>query len=240
MAKCISEVRRYISSVPDGAIFSTKQCLIFTSGNRKTVDRSLARLVAQGVLDRLANGVFVVANRRKEYYSNLEIAVIKASTTRKILVTNSMLGHEETVHPIGSEGARFITNNGNTKFHGNGELISLDQTSARKFQLSGSGVGRLILNLWHKGHQKVTSLDICEATATLNRSELRELVELAHLMPIWLSTKTKEAIGPKWLKIEKELKYQTNQQLKRQSTEPVKRQITTTDSSNYRTENQIY
>ncbi len=206
MANTISELRKYISSLPAGDLFSTSQCLACNSGSRKSVDRALARMVSEGTLERLTRGIFVVSDRRRPQYSNLEIAKAKAKSFKKTILETFDDKDNQGLCNAATTKTEFLINSGYTRFLFNGEFISLNQKCAKKVLLSSSKIGQMILALWQNGRHDASVDEIAKAVARLNQTELREFVKLSELMPNWLATMTKEALGPKWSKIQKELR----------------------------------
>jgi hypothetical protein len=79
----IDSIRQHICSLPLGEIFATRNFLEY--GSRACVDASMSRLVRQGMLRRLANGIFARADSSPTVE---EIAKAKAERFGKELSAN--------------------------------------------------------------------------------------------------------------------------------------------------------
>lgn len=207
MPNCTSELKRFISSLPPGELFSTTQFLERdrSSHLRSSIDSALAKLVKAGYLDRIASGIFVKSEKRKVVYTNLEIADIKARSSANQINSLTQFKQSEAGNNTTAEKTVFFSLGKSTKFRYQGEYISIKQVSAKKLQLVSSEIGAIVLNLWQNGKNLTDVAEIAKTIAPLSRKELQEFIALAPCMPNWLSTRAKEAIGPKWQKIEREL-----------------------------------
>jgi hypothetical protein len=203
---CTSELKRFITSLPPGEPFSTTQFLgrVLSMHSRTSVDNALSKLVKTGILDRIASGVFVESEKRKAAYTNLEIAEIKARSSAN---QNSLAqGRQaESARYTTPEKTVFFSLGNSTKFRYQGEYINIKQVSAKKLQLVRCEIGAIVLSLWQNGKNLTDAAEIARTIAPLSRKELEEFIALAPCMPNWLSTRAKDAIGPRWQKIEREL-----------------------------------
>jgi hypothetical protein len=168
--------------------------------SRNTVDKTLCRLVNEGILERITSGVFVDSNTRKDTYTHVEIINAKTAIKNDANQNQYRDGIEATL----------LSSETRIRFRHLGEYVVVKKVSVKKMKLAESRVGVTILNLVHKGKSTCNLDEIASAISTLNRKELAEFIALRQYMPTWFSTRAKEAIGPKWLKIEKELKQQTS------------------------------
>lgn len=212
MAKSTSEIKRYIASVADGNLFSTAQILakIPSVHSRASIDKALARMVANGTLKRITYGLFAVAEKQDKDCSMFEIAKTKYNNPRKPLLYSSFKGkYDAKEAPNGNLNANndtvFFSLGKSTKFRYKDDYISIKQLSAKKLQLASSEIGTTVLNLWQKGKHLTDAAEITKIIAPLSRKQLEEFIALAPCMPNWLSTRAKEVMGPKWQKIEREL-----------------------------------
>jgi hypothetical protein len=169
------------------------------------VDSALAKLVKAGYLDRIASGIFVKSETRKAVYTNLEIAEIKARCSANQINSLAQGRQSEAGNNTTAEKTVFFSLGNSMKFRYQGEYISIKKVSAKKLQLVSSEIGAIVLSLWQNGKNLTDAAEIARTIAPLSRNELEEFITLAPCMPNWLSTRAKEAIGPKWQKIEREL-----------------------------------
>lgn len=207
MPNCASELKRFIASLPPGELFSTTQFLARnpSTHSRSSVDNALAKLVKAEILERIASGVFVQSEKRKAAYTNLEIAKTKARSTTDQTKGLARNWPPEAGNNTSLENNLFFSPSTRIKFRYQGEYISIKQMSAKKLQLVSSEIGAIVLSLWQNGKNLTDAAEIARTIAPLSRTELEEFIALAPCMPNWLSTRAKEAIGPKWQKIEREL-----------------------------------
>jgi hypothetical protein len=137
----ISMIRRYITLLPEGKIFSTQDVLQF--GMRAAVDQALSRLCKGEKLRRLARGVFVKEESGVSEYSDMDIAKVKAeSFGRKIAtlispVSDPLTGDANRVPNT----CTFLVSGHSSKFRIGDKTIHLKSVSPRKFQLVSNGAG---------------------------------------------------------------------------------------------------
>ncbi|MBP9094353.1 hypothetical protein KBI23_25270 [bacterium] len=210
MKTCNSEIKRFIASLPPGQLFSTAQILSSSSNRhaRNTIDQALTRLVHRGTLERLTSGMFVESQTRKALYTNLDIVKAKTENKAKTVQVSFCKDHENDTSTATSDlehKGTFCTLDNSTRFRYEGKYIYIKKVSAKKLQLISSEIGAIVLSLWQNGKDLTDAAEIARTIAPLSRTELEEFIALAPCMPNWLSTRAKEAIGPKWQKIEREL-----------------------------------
>jgi hypothetical protein len=215
MARCKSEIKKFISTLPPGQLFSTLQIFLCSPAghSRNSINQALAKMVNEGTLERITSGVFVDSNTKKDTYTHVEIISAKAAIKNVASQNQYRDGIEATL----------LSSESRIRFRHLGEYVVVKKVSVKKMKLAESMVGLTILSLMQKGKDTCNLDEIARAISTLTRKELAEFIALRQYMPTWFSTRAKEAIGPKWSKIERELKQQTSQQLKCQSRQPVKR-----------------
>ena len=83
---CLSYIRRHVSNLLDGQIFTTRDCLKY--GTRQNVDNALYRCVKERWIIRISRGVFTRYSSKFEFPSFAEIARIKAEAFGKKLLAH--------------------------------------------------------------------------------------------------------------------------------------------------------
>ena len=185
-----SMIRRHISGVPSGVLFTTRDLL--TYGGRSAVDNAISRMVTRGTIHRVARGVFVRSPMVVSKLSALEIARAKAGAFAKEIAS---FGDDEGEFDFvrmnqGRKKARFrfSVSGSSSQFQSVVGVIVLCQASARKMRLLDLAPGKLIRTLWRKGAdlRKEETLGMYNK---LDRPESDVLRRLVGLMPDWMARK---------------------------------------------------
>lgn len=216
MNTCISKVRKYIASLPPGALFSTQSCVQY--GTRSAVDQSISELIKQNVIDRIVRGVFVRVNNRKDQYSAEEVARIKTNAFgNEIVEPGSRSAKErgledELNFSSSSSDAKgesdersFLTSGHTTRFRLGDDYIQLRKCHGRKIELSDSHVGKTIRALWYIKQSALLLETIYREILTFNRNDFIELIAKARFMPAWLRDRITGAFAMRWQRLTHEL-----------------------------------
>jgi len=182
-------IRGYMNRLPAGQIFSTREVLHY--GSRASVDQSLYRLVRDGIVVRLAYGLFRRQIKGMKLPSVDEIAIAKAKAFDKIIFVHGKdagfeLGIEESpnrkkiFYVPGSASSSFLCLI-------QGQRVYFKATAARRLYEGNSRVGRVIRALWQRGASDIDSAVLKKATINLNRDEIRLLRLAAFRVPWWLA-----------------------------------------------------
>lgn len=192
-------VKRYIFSLPENQIFTTRDLLQY--GKRSAIDICLFRLVKDQTIRRLARGVFVRSNHPNKYFSPFEIAQAKANAFEKII----SLSGETAALKSGLISATIISSHSQITFYTSGRsssfkegdlTIKLKSVSPRKNSLPDSKAGNFLRGYWHLGKGKINN----------PRKELMR-ISLGMLKPERLKLKSELKVMPVW--ITKELEFKT-------------------------------
>jgi hypothetical protein len=179
---CTHLIVRHINSIPATEIFTTRHMLMY--GIRKSVDSALGRLVADGVIHRLARGVFVRDLSADPTMVQIVEAKLKAWSGTVAVHAKNILGifHLET----GRYDNVFVKDGSSSSFHTIRGRAYFKNQCARKMRLYEEEVGRKAMALWHL-RTKFFSGAVDILTASFNRKD-RELFKLsASLKPAWLT-----------------------------------------------------
>ncbi|CAN5290472.1 hypothetical protein BH11CYA1_BH11CYA1_12480 [soil metagenome] len=204
MLKATSVIRKFLSTIKPGEHFSSAQILTATTTIRlrNTVDVALARMVKSGRIERIGHGIFVIAGSQTTASVSSEITHKKSTKTNKAIIKAPSKDSESDQQ---NRQNVFYTSGCSSRFLFQGKYIYLKHISPRKLQLASTAVGAIALSLWQRGKDASDTNEIAKTIAKLSRGELIEFIALAPSMPNWLSKRAKEAAGPKWQKIERDL-----------------------------------
>jgi Family of unknown function (DUF6088) len=183
----IHMIRRFVQYMPEGTIFTTRECLSF--GKRAAVDEALYRLVKTERIRRLARGVFAKDSSGTMKFSMTAIAKKKAESFGRRFVEQPF----EVPSTYTSEPGKrpdtlvFCIDGRSSKFHINGQLIQLQQVSARKICLAKNAGGEAARAVWSIGKKDGDRVAIMNATGFLNRLDRIDFRRSICWMPAWLS-----------------------------------------------------
>ena len=166
------KIRQAIADKPLGAVFSSADFL--SVGTRAAVDQALIRMMKAGTIERVARGLYVTAGQRVDAQS---IAHAMAQKT----------GEKIGLAPAGgAENLLVVPTSGLSRtVQAAGHTVQFRRMSQRKIQLAASPIGRILLELWTRGMQNLTTLDIQRATGDWAEGEMDNY---AALIPAWLRT----------------------------------------------------
>jgi hypothetical protein len=187
----MSMIGRYITMLPEGTIFTTRDVLLF--GMRSAVDKALSRFVLSLRIRRLARGVFVKESGYMKEYSVLEIATVKAeSFGRKILkapfeVTDpSMPGFGKP-----SSETTFYIDGHSSKFRIGDTTVVFKHSAPRKLKLTESKAGEAARALWYLGQKLADGYSFMHAQFGFNRDDRVVFRKNIRWMPAWISDQIK-------------------------------------------------
>lgn len=166
------KIRQAIADKPLGAVFSSADFL--SVGTRAAVDQALIRMMKAGTIERVARGLYVTAGQRVDAQS---IAHAMAQKTGEKVGLAPAGGAEDLLVVPTSGLSRTVQAAGHT--------VQFRRMSQRKIQLAASPIGRILLELWTRGMQNLTTLDIQRATGDWAEGEMDNY---AALIPAWLRT----------------------------------------------------
>lgn len=166
------KIRQAIADKPLGAVFSSADFL--SVGTRAAVDQALFRMMKAGIIERVARGLYVTAGQRVDAQS---IAHAMAQKTGEKVGLTPTGGAEDLLVVPTSGLSRTVKAAGHT--------VQFRRMSQRKIQLAASPKGRILLELWTRGMQNLTTLDIQRATGDWDE---KDMDSYAALIPAWLRT----------------------------------------------------
>jgi hypothetical protein len=155
-----------------GAVFSSADFL--SVGTRAAVDQALFRMMSTGIIERVARGLYVKAGQSVDAQT---IAHALAQKTGEQVGLAPARGEDDLLVVPTSGLSRTVKTAGHT--------VQFRRMSQRKIQLAASPKGRILLDLWTRGMQNLTTLDIQRATGDWAEGEMDNY---AALIPAWLRT----------------------------------------------------
>lgn len=181
-------IRKRVLRFRQGEPFTNRRFLKL--GSRASVDKTLSRLVAEGVIQRIARGVFV---RPKE---NRFIGNVMPDVAKVVEVIAR--DHGETIQVHGAEAARrfklstqvptmpvFYTSGPSRELRVGNLTIELRHVSHRKLHLAGKRPGLALSALWYLGKNNV---DANVVNAIREGLTVEEFEALKHTdMPAWMA-----------------------------------------------------
>ncbi len=181
-------IRKRILRIQRAEPFTNTQFLKL--GSRASVDKTLSRLVNEGVIKRITQGVFMrpIENR---FIGNVMPDVNKVV---KVMARDN----GETIQVHGAEAARrfklstqaptlpvFNTSGPSREFKVGNLTVKLKHASHRKLLLAGKRSGLALSALWYLGKNNVNAKVINTIHASLTEGEFNTLRNTA--MPAWMS-----------------------------------------------------
>ena len=189
-------IRTAIGKLPRGKPFTSARFL--KHGTRGAVDRTLSRLVGEGEIQRLAQGVFVRPRTNRFVGTVLpDIHEVVEAIARS---------NGETVQVHGAEAARrfslstqvptapvFHTSASSRTIRIGSATVSLVHTSnRRRLQFAGEATGVALSALWYLGKNNVTPEAVATIAAALGPADFEKLRSAD--MPAWMANALGDAV----------------------------------------------
>jgi len=181
-------IRKHVLRIRRGEPFTNTRLLKL--GSRASVDKTLSRLVDEGVIQRIARGVFV---RPRE---NRFIGSVMPDASRVVEVMAR--DHGETIQVHGAEAARrfklstqvptlpvFYTSGPSRELKMGNLTVRLRHVSRRKLLLAGKRPGLALSALWYLGKNNMSASVISAIRAGLTAEEFEMLKNTD--LPAWMA-----------------------------------------------------
>ena len=188
--KAAERVRQRIAALPAGEPFGPTALL--GCGTRASIDQTLSRLVKDGVVARVARGIFV----RPEV--NRFVGTVMPDPLKVAEVVARTTGAVVQIH--GAEAARrlklttqvptqpvFVTSGRSKRIRMGTLEIRLQHVSPRKLALAGRPAGLALSAMWYLGKHEVTPVLVERIRHTLGAREFDVLKSATSSMPAWMS-----------------------------------------------------
>ncbi len=184
---CPSYINRFISLLPDGQVFTTRECL--NLGVRASVDKALQKFVKTGFIVRLTRGVFVRSFGLTKLPTILEIATIKAKSFGKDLrIHGQDTAAEHKLTPQGNQEHTYYVDGSTSSFWYRGRRILMKKCSRKSMRMEDSNAGLAIRALWSMRKENVDLLLINKISRLWqsSREEKQKIMLSKAWMPAWL------------------------------------------------------
>ena len=182
-------IRGRVQGIQRGEPFTTKRFLKL--GSRPAIDKALSRLVEEGVIERIARGVFV-RSRKSRFVGNV---IPEVSRVIEVIAK----GHGEIIQVHGAEAARrfkistqmpttpvYYTSGPSREIQVGKLTVKLMHTSShRKLQHAGKKPGLALTALWYLGKEQVNTETIRLIQEGLSSKEFEILRSTS--MPAWMA-----------------------------------------------------
>ncbi len=181
-------IRNRVQRVRRGEPFTNKRFLKL--GSRSSVDKTLSRLVEEGVIQRIARGVFV-RPRKSRFIGSVMPDISK-------VVGVIAKDHGETIQVHGAEAARrfklstqvpttpvFYTSGPSRELKVGNLTVKLRHASNRKLHLAGKRPGLALSALWYLGKNNVNANVVGAIREGLTEEEFETLKHVD--MPGWMA-----------------------------------------------------
>ncbi len=179
-----SSVRRTINSFRKGYVFTVDVDSLVSKGNRHSVNKSLSRLVEEGLIKRISVGVYYKPSYSKFYTNKVlppdihKTACVIAKRNHEKLqlhgatATNLLgLSTQNTMYYV------FFTTGSTREVEISGVRIKFIHTSNNKImQHSGTKLGMIISALFYLGKELIDLQMIKQIKSTLSEDEFRKLI----------------------------------------------------------------
>lgn len=190
----VQAITSKINKISKGEPFSTRA--FQKLGARAAVDKTLSRLVKQGMIKRVTQGVYVRPKENRFIGSvappiNKVVKVIAESNGEIVQVHGAeaanrfQLSTQTQVQPV------YYTSGSSRSFTIGTLKVTMIHASPRKLQLAGKRSGLALSALWYLGKEGVTEQAAQKVCSQLKSEELQELMSADK--PAWMETVLKNA-----------------------------------------------
>ncbi len=187
MISTAAMIRRHVHAAEPTKIHCTRDVLY--CGTRGAVDQEMQRLVQNGTLIRLANGVFARYDHPTKLIHPEEIVQAKATAFgKRVLQDGSEIMAQLNITETPRDKVSFAASGSTTEFNLclHGMKVQLNGVSARKLALGDTATGALLRAFWQLGRENCSSQLIRDTMQLLNRTEKELLWKFVSLIPAWL------------------------------------------------------
>jgi hypothetical protein len=172
-------INRYAGDKP----FSIRDCLIY--GPRSLVDQVFHKFVKQGLIVRLARGVYIKSSAPTPTIE--EIIQVKAAAFGRMIATHGSQAPAKLNASFKNDNKLIYACSGPTSSFRVGDLtVQFIRTNSRKMKLGDSKVGLAIRALWHLGKDAWNHETAALLLLSFKRIERKQLCLSVRLMPQWM------------------------------------------------------
>ena len=183
-------VKKQVLSFEKGRPFSISQLLKL--GSRRAVDCALARLVAEGVLVRVSQGIYM-RPKSSRYVSQVAPAIgevveaIASKTGETIGISGPEAAMKLKLSTQVPMTPLYYTSGPTRELLISNQVVKLKHVADRKLSLAGRPAGTALAALWYLGKEAVNGQTLATIESQLSGEVLNELI-FANI-PAWMADK---------------------------------------------------
>jgi len=182
-------IAKTIESSPLGAVFSSGDFASLAS--RSAVDQALHRMAKAGQITRVARGLYSRSGQQVDSKA-LAQAVAKKTGERVAIASGERVAIASSQ---GDNELMLVATSGTSRtLRIAGRSLRFRRMSPKKLHLAATDQGRVLLDLWAQGPNKLTTLEIAQATGHWTQEEIDRY---AAFIPVWLRTAIEHGNAPR-------------------------------------------
>ena len=185
----VERIRQTIEQFPLGEPFFPIQ--LITLGSRNYIDQTLFRLEKEGVVSRIARGIYMRPKKNRflgvVMPNAFQVAQKLAEITGEMVQVNGAeatrqlgLSTQVSVKPV------YWTSGPDRRFRMGEQEVILKHVASRKIAHAGSIVGLAITALWYLGKETVSFEVLEKIKAQMTAGQYQEFLNAVSNMPTWL------------------------------------------------------
>lgn len=183
-------VRKAVAKARPGEPFASRRLL--EANSRAAVQRELSRLAQAGIVERVAQGVFVKAEKSPYVSGSVppELSKVVAAIAERTGTKVQMSGAEAAarlgfstqlpMQPV------FQTTGVSRVLKVGSRTVRLKHASHRKLALAGRPSGNALAALWYLGKNEVSSETFAKIHRKIGEPEFKALTQAKGAMPAWM------------------------------------------------------
>ena len=186
-----ARVRRSVAHRRPGVPFTVKDLLGI--GSRAAIDQALHRLTAEGVVERVARGVYArpkvnpTLGRKVPVSPEKVVEAVAKSTGEKVSVSGAeaarrfRLSTQMPLSPV------YLTTGSTRTIRVGQRNVRMRHVAPARMALAGTVAGEALTALLYLGRSEVTPEIVGKVRAQMGESEYQRLLRSRNIMPGWLS-----------------------------------------------------
>jgi hypothetical protein len=196
----ISRIRRHVSKLAEGGIFTTRHLLGY--GTRNAVDLATSKLAKKGRIARLARGVYFKPICGSDTRPSLpEVVKAKMDAWGKIFCAKAALPEPSKLPRQGRSVVdielNYCVSGCTTSFICARQRVELKGTSPRKLDLGSTPMAKLARSIWQHGRANIDEDYMREIFRELFRPEKNEMASFFRQLPMWINDHLDWARNPR-------------------------------------------
>lgn len=191
-------IKKKISNIHRGTIFGTKELLPY--GTYENVRQTLVRLTKEGMIKRVARGLYVKPRRIKHIGeilppTNEIVAKIAKITEEKVSIHGVEALRQLRLSTQMQMQNVYSTTGKSRIIHIGNKKIELQHISAKKLITTNNNVGTAILAMNYLGQKNTTLETLNKIAKVIPNKEFKQLLHKYEHMPLWMISLCKKYEG---------------------------------------------